>query len=195
MVEQVENALQQVTPPPVNGNDINSALYSEIGGSDRVSMGLSGLTGCTALIVMSEQAVYFGHFWETPSFESPEDFRDQVTNLLNNGRNENADVQNSLASHANAFRDVRGGSAFIIWPDPTEYDYTDMINQLSAQVNTITGITPVLVEYSPEDFDADDSFKALGRALYQYDPEARGVDPRRGFRFIHEYANEGIHFF
>lgn len=195
MVEQVEAALQQVTPNPADEVDINSALYSEIGGSDPVSMGLAGLTGCTALIVMSERAVYFGHFWETLSFESPEDFQDQVINLLNNGRNEDAEVQNSLAAHADDFNGVPGSSAFIIWPAPDDFDYTDMINQLSAEVNRITGITPRLVQYAPENFDDDDSGKALGRALYQYDPAAQDGDPKRGFRFIHEYANEGIHFF
>lgn len=81
----------------------------------------------------------------------------------------------------------------------TSVDYTALNTKFQAEVQKLTGITATMTTYVPD--DAEDN-KALGRALYQYDPQAQAPDPmnpddkgKRGFRFIHEYQNEGTTFF
>ncbi|KAL8862663.1 MAG: hypothetical protein Q9178_001161 [Gyalolechia marmorata] len=110
----------------------------------------------------------------------------------------------SLKAHAADCKDQPSTSAWILYPeayevedadgDTQEVDYKDMNTRLQQAVAKLTGITPTMVEYSP----TEDNDKALGRSLYQYDPKARQEDddePVRGFRFIHEYKDEGLHFF
>ncbi len=55
-----------------------------------------------------------------------------------------------------------------------------------------------MTEYTPDEASTN---TALGRTLYQYDSNAQDADandpdlPVRGFRFNHEYKDEGIHHF
>lgn len=226
MIEQVESAATDVVPDPYqNGDtldDINSGQFRKIGGTDYtkdpVTIGLGRkkddegnpirLTGCTALIVMSEKAVWFGHLWETLAYDVPDEvFQNEVIDFINNGGTQNPDEQQSLAAHADDFKDQAGASAWILYPvadDVIEDDgstkpvyYKDKNTKLQQEVFKLTGITATMTEYTPN--DATDT--ALGRSLYQYDPNARAADPNdpnlpvRGFRFIHENNDEGIHFF
>lgn len=76
MVDAVDLAATDLIPDQVNGDDINSGNFFTIGGTDYktdpVTIGLGAktgtdgkpirLTGCTALIVMSDKGVWFGHF-------------------------------------------------------------------------------------------------------------------------------------
>ena len=221
MVEQVDSADADVVPDPFqNGDeldDINSGQYREIGDAP-VSLGLGAkkgdddvpirLTGCTALIVMSEKAVWFGHFWETLAYDGPDEvFQNEVIKFINDGGTQNPDEQQSLAAHADKFRDQPGASAWILYPEADDVieedgstshvDYTDKNTKLQEEVLKLTGITATMTTYTPD----DNSNTALGRSLYQYDPNARAPDPDdpdlpvRGFRFIHDYTDEGIHFF
>lgn len=228
MVTQVESAATDVVADGVqNGDevdDINSGQFFKIGGTDYtkdpVTIGLGRkkkkpddednirLTGCTALIVMSEKAVWFGHLWETLSYDSTDEvFQQQVIDFINNGGTQNPNEQQSLKAHADDFKGVNGASAWILYPvgdDVYENDesttfvyYKDKNTKLQQAVKDLTGITATMTEYTP----SDDNNKALGRSLYQYDPQARAPDPdkpdqpTRGFRFIHEHNNEGTHFF
>ncbi|KAK4694243.1 hypothetical protein P7C71_g3302, partial [Lecanoromycetidae sp. Uapishka_2] len=222
MVTQVNSATNNVVPGPVNGDDINSANYFQISGrtpaKDAISIGLGKngpdgnpvrLTGCTALIVMSEKGVYFGHFWETLSYGTNDLFQSKVIDLINNGGKDNPNVQQSLKSHKGTFKNQKGASAWILAPVPddlengdgteTPSDYSSYNTQIQTLVQSLTGITATITTYTP---DTGDDTKALGRALYQYDPQAQAPDPKNpddkgkaGFRFIHEYVNEGTHFF
>lgn len=222
MVEQVELAAYDVVPDPYNGDDINSGQFRKIGGTDYtkdpVTLGLGRkkddqgnpirLTGCTALIVMSEKAVWFGHFWETLAYDGPHEvFEHEVIDLINNGGTQNPDEQQSLAAHADDFKDQAGTSAWILYPvadeveeedgSTTQVNYREKDTRLQEEVFRLTGIMATMTEYTPD----DNPNTALGRALYQYDPNARDADPNnpdlpiRGFRFIHEYTDEGIHYF
>lgn len=225
MVEQVLAADADVVPDSYqNGDeldDINSGLYRELGDAP-VSLGLGAktgddgdpirLTGCTALIVMSEKAVWFGHFWETLAYYGTDEvFQNEVINFINNGGTQNPDEQQSLAAHADSFRDQPAASAWILSPEADEVyededkktkiivDHTDKNKKLQEEVLKLTGITATFTTYKSDEFD--DTNGALGRSLYQYDPVARASDPNdpdlpvRGFRFIHDYTDEGIHFF
>lgn len=57
MVDQTEAAEQQVIIDTGDEDNINTALFSVLG-ADPINIGLSGLCGCSGLIVMSEVAVY-----------------------------------------------------------------------------------------------------------------------------------------
>ncbi|KAL8728032.1 MAG: hypothetical protein Q9181_005488 [Wetmoreana brouardii] len=226
MVEQVQSAATDVVLDPYqNGDkkdDINSGQFRKIGGTDYTkdpdTLGLGRkedddgnpirLTGCTILIVMSEKAVWFGHFWETLAYDvSDEVFQKEVIYFIKKGGWQNPDEQQSLAAHADDFKDQAGASAWILYPvaddvledDGTtnHVDYKDKNTKLQHEVLELTGITATMTEYTPDEA----TNTALGRSLYQYDPNARAPDPNnpdlpvRGFRFIHEYKDEGIHFF
>lgn len=225
MVGQVKSAATDVIADPIQDGDeeedINSAQFFQVGGTaytkDPVTIGLGRktdkngnpirLTGCTALIVMSEKAVYFAHLWETLAYDSTDEvFDTHVIDFINNGGTQNPDEQQALKAHADDFKDQGGSSAWILYPvqdDVFEDDgnlknvyYKDKNTKLRDEVWKLTGITATMTEYTPS--DKDDT--ALGRHLYQYDPNARAADendpdaPVRGFRFIHEYVNEGTHF-
>lgn len=223
MADQVNSAATDVVPDGVNDGgpdggiivDINSGNYFQIGGTDSakdpVTIGLGAkkdvdgkpirLTGCTDLIVMSQKAVWFGHFWETLSYGDNEIFQTQVLDFLTSDGNQNSDVQQSLSAHADDFKDQPSASAWIVYPvaddidngdgTTTPADYKNMNTKLQDELKQLTGIMATMTLYTPSDASAG----ALGRALYQYDPEVQAEDPKRGFRFIHEYANEGTTFF
>jgi hypothetical protein len=214
MVNQVKDAHIDVIPAPVRGRDINSGLFFEIGGSDPVTIGLGAmqdnvkkpilLKGCTAIIVMSQKAVWFGHFWETLSYgHGKRVFKRKVLDFLNHGDTDNPEMQQSLAAHAAAFRGQPSASAWILWPAPDEIDlgggkmdfedYSEETAKAKDEILKLTGITATAFMY-PTKPDSEIE-TALGRALYQYDPQAQENDPKRGFRFIHERTNEGITYF
>ena len=77
MRDHVAAASIDGVPALVNGDDINSGIYHEIGGNTPAySVGLGNtrykpkdnpirLTGCTLLAVMSQKAMWIGHFWES----------------------------------------------------------------------------------------------------------------------------------
>ncbi|KAL8876697.1 MAG: hypothetical protein Q9198_005153 [Flavoplaca austrocitrina] len=210
VVEQVDLAATEVIPDPVDGDDINSEHFRKIGGKDytkdSVTLGLGRkkddervpirLKGCTALIVISEKAVWFGHLWETLSYDVP-----------NEVFKKNPEEQQSLKAHADDFKNQPGASAWRLYPvgDEVEEDdgtmkfvyYKDKNTKLQQEVFKLTGIMAKMTEYTP----SEETELALGRALYQYSPLARDADPDnpdlpvRGFRFIHERNNGGIHFF
>ena len=125
MVEQVLAAGADVVPDPYQNDDefddINSGLYREIGDA-LVSLGLGAkegddgdpirLTGYTALIVMSEKAVRYAHFWETLASGGPDEvFQSHVIKFINNGGTQNPDEQQSPAAYADSFRDQPGAPA------------------------------------------------------------------------------------
>ena len=134
-------------------------------------------------------------------------FQSTVIDFINNGGRENPEEQHSLKAHSEDFRNQNGASAWILYPvgDDVEEDdgtmkfvyYKDKNTRLQQEVFKLTGIMATMTEYKP----SEETEKALGRALYQYSPIAREADPDepdlpvRGFRFIHEYKDEGIHFF
>ena len=215
IVKAVSGATLDIVPPDVNDKNINSGVFREIGGTgpdDGFSLGLGNskdeegkpirLTGCTTLIVMSQKAVWFGHFWEYLAYGGGKDlFEKQILGLINSGGTDNPDMQQSLAAHAADFRGQPSASAWIIQPaaddvengDGTEthQDYTDLNESLQNTVFALTGITAQIDDYTPD--DAQDT--ARGRAIYQYDPQAQANDPKRGFRYIWERNDQGITFF
>ncbi|KAK5001204.1 hypothetical protein LTR66_000082 [Elasticomyces elasticus] len=160
-----------------------TAVYSALGNS-AVSWAVKGMCGCTSLIVVSERAVYFTHYYENLAFCSgiegvPIKFKKLVLDALENGN----EHQESLRGHATDFRDQRGLAAFIMTPteeDGVKLDYRKRVKQLKEKVNDIIGITPEVVPYKPIDCTDEDVLgtNALGTALFQFDPRQNEMDPR-----------------
>lgn len=81
------------------------------------------------------------------------------------------------------FKDRAGISAWILYPvadDFFEEDgstvhvyYKEKNTKLQQEVLRLTGITATVTEYTPNDA----TYTALGRHLYEYDPNARRPDP------------------
>lgn len=221
IVNHVNSATLDIVAPDKDGKNINSGVFRKIGGtdvSDGFSLGLGAsknenndpirLTGCTSLIVMSQKAVWFGHFWEYLAYGGGNDlFETQIMGLINNGGKENPDMQQSLQAHAEDFRGQASASAWIIQPEKddvlnkdgteTEQDYTDLNTKLQNVVFVFTGIKAQIDNYVPDKV----STTARGRALYHYDPQAQTKDPKdpkdskRGFRYIWERNDQGITYF
>ena len=97
MRDHVAAASIDGVPALVNGDDINSGIYHEIGGNTPAySVGLGNtrykpkddpirLTGCTLLAVMAQKAVWIGHFWESLSYGDQSNFKIRVLDMLDNG--------------------------------------------------------------------------------------------------------------
>ena len=171
MIRAVSSATQDIVAANVNGNDINSGVYREIGGTDPTegfSLGLGNTTnargdfirlkGCTTLIVMSQRAVWFGHFWEDLSYAGGDSlFRKTVLDLLYNGGTDNPDMQQPLMAHADNFRGQASASAWIIQPVPGDVipddgttlfqDHDDQNTLLQNTVFEMTGITAHIHAY------------------------------------------------
>ncbi|KAH8433389.1 uncharacterized protein LDX57_011023 [Aspergillus melleus] len=52
----------------------DTAIYEEFKDHKSISIGTSGLCGCTVLVIISREAVYMAHYWENISFAPDEDW-------------------------------------------------------------------------------------------------------------------------
>lgn len=160
-----------------------TAVYSSLA-EQAVNWAVKDMCGCSALIVVSEKAMYFTHYFENLAFcgtkEAPSNFKREVLDALDNG----AVNQESLAGHSADFRDQPGLGAFIMTPTTeksSSLKYRIKVQQLQGKVNDIVGITPKIISYKPEDcaFSEILGTNALGAALFQYDPNQRQEDPKK----------------
>lgn len=129
-----------------------TAVYSPLGNS-QVNWVVKEMCGCSALIVVSERAIYFAHYFEDLAFcdtrAKPSNFKREVLDALDNGKPH----QESLAAHSEEFKHQPGLAAFIITPTTTRSSallYKAKIDQLKNKVNSIIGIIPDLISYVPE---------------------------------------------
>lgn len=160
-----------------------TAVYSPLGNS-QVNWAVKEMCGCSALIVVSERAMYFTHYFEDLAFcgtrAKPSNFKREVLDALDNGTTH----QESLAAHSAEFQRQPGLAAFIITPTTTSSPallYKAKIDQLKNKVNSIIGIIPDVISYVPEDYEASTVLgtNALGTALFQYDPNHQATNPKK----------------
>lgn len=166
----------------VTDDTSSTAVHSVLNG-DAVNWAVKEMCGCSALIVVSESAMYFTHYFENLAFcgtrAQPSNFQREVLNALDNG----ATNQESLAAHQAEFRNQPGLAAFIMTPTTTKsaaLQYRVKIDQLKNKVNSIIGIVPTVISYVPQDCETSTELgtNALGTALFQYDPNHQGTAPR-----------------
>lgn len=166
----------------VTDDTTSTAVHSVLNGNT-VNWAVKEMCGCSSLIVVSESAMYFTHYFENLAFcgtsKQPSNFRREVLDALDNG----ATNQESLAAHEAEFRNRPGLAAFIMTPTTTKsaaLQYRKKIDELKDKVNSIIGIVPAVISYVPEDCESSTVLgtNALGTALFQYDPNHQGTDPR-----------------
>ncbi|KAL9089222.1 MAG: hypothetical protein Q9165_005790 [Trypethelium subeluteriae] len=213
-----------------NGNaDIvpNNAWFRQLGDTE-VNLGVESFSGCITLVVMSEQAVYYTHFFEDTSFptqdsgtpQQPVDdfggFQGNVVDLLDNGRSDYTapnlptQIQESLKSHQSSFQNQPGLNAVLfvgkitdtdLWPDGQPM-YQDSINTILPQVEGYIGVSPQVVEYVMQSNDVDPPPKfnvknkdttALGKAIFQYNPNSGNGPTHKAYRLLLERNQQVYH--
>lgn len=91
----------------------STAVHSLLDGN-QVNWAVKKMCGCSVLIVVSERAMYFTHYFENLAFcgsrEEPSNFKHEVLDALDNG----ATNQESLAAHSVEFGGQPGLAAFIM---------------------------------------------------------------------------------
>lgn len=163
-------------------------------GANSFDFGMSGLCGCTLLLIVSETHVMGFHFYETLAFddtvkegdENTADFQGNCLNFLQ-GSNANAHTEGpSLFQNRNNFP-AGETKAYIMSPEYRKKKlYGPQVDQIVARVNSIIGVSPTKLWYVPVDSKVDESRPRplldteRGRALYQYDVD-NGV---RSHRFL-----------
>lgn len=160
---------------------------------------LVNMCGCTGLVVVSEKAVFFAHYFENLAFcgspTEPSDFRTEVLEALGNGN----EFHPSLNSLAGQFKGQRGLGAFIMTPTKRSKDsktalYAEKVERLRRKVKSIIGIRPEVVLYNPEhSLGGVLGTNALGTALFQYDPDQRKNDPKKLVKVWIERKNVHTH--
>lgn len=155
-----------------------TAVYSVLG-EEPVSWAVKEMCGCSALIVVSEKAVYVTHYFEDLAFcgtnDRPANLKREILDPLEHG----ALNHRSLAGHAVDFRDQAGLAAFIMTPtkeDSGALQYEGSIRKLKDKVNSLIGMVPTVIPYKAEDCDYSRELgtNALGTGLFQYDPQRQG---------------------
>lgn len=178
----------------IHAYTISTATYYPFK-NEAMSLAVSGLCGCTTLVIVSRQAVYFGHYFENLSFDpdrgvphghNPEAaFQNTVLNGLRSGvlNAQGGWDQDSLTAHAAAFR---GGKAFLIIPSVGLNDnrdpYRDKWNRMKTTVQQIIpgGIDIKEVLYDPlKDTSPLLETTYRGKVLFKYDPQEQKNTPRR----------------
>ncbi|KAF2265450.1 hypothetical protein CC78DRAFT_567598 [Lojkania enalia] len=167
-------------------------------GQESFDFGMSGLCGCTLLVIVSNTHIYGGHYFEDlafddtnenadpPKTENTADFQGQVINFLSNGGNgrKHGTEGPRLAGLQNEFP-VDQTKAYIMAPARgTKLLYEDLVNQMADHVQTLIGTRPIIKPYVPVDqaVDATRPRPLLdterGRLLYQLDVD-NGVRTQR----------------
>lgn len=187
------NALEAVRGQP-NGimfkDDRCTSRLKELGQTS-FDFGMSGLCGCTLLIIVSNTHIYGGHYFEDlafddtdknadpPKLDNTADFQGHVINFLRNGgNNRKRGTEGPALAGQQANFPPADTRAYIIAPaksSATVLFYPDLVNQMAAEVNRIIGVTPTIQKYTPVD-PAKDAQKPRpildterGRLLYQLD--------------------------
>ncbi|KAI9861756.1 MAG: hypothetical protein M1813_005105 [Trichoglossum hirsutum] len=166
----------------------NSAVFRDLRTAVApVNIGIVGLCGCTALLIVHPDAVYFAHYFEDLSFQAnpgdpPANFQANVINFLNNG----LPGYDSLVQHTALFNSDET-RIFLMSPRRTAstYLYNVEITQLKARVAAIlpNAQVPTELPYKPLNMGSSTDqtlmdTTALGRALFEWDPNAGAPQTR-----------------
>ncbi|KAK0105327.1 hypothetical protein ONS95_004292 [Cadophora gregata] len=190
---------------PSTQSDFNTAVFEDIGGDTAKSLGLNGLSGCSALIIASRSGVYIAHYFESLSFSpdpewikeyGSEDacFEATVVRGLKEGIPGRGRIkkpqQVSLAANAEKLRSGAGLRAYLIGP---RLDYNDNPNTYKPKFSMIKKVVgEIIPELKPRGgrwtdirYDAlDGQSKELrttpaGKFLFKYDPDHGRKDAKK----------------
>jgi hypothetical protein len=144
------------------------------------SWSLTGLYGCTSVIVMSRKRMYMTHIWEHPTMALPGNMQAQALGPLRNGDNGTPGLQQFVGPGGD-FENTPENKVriYIITPLPIFNEpnqprdvslFPDQVGQIEALLTQILGrddtVTLRYVKTGPD----PDFKRASGRVFIQYDP-------------------------
>ena len=161
-----------------NGDGIPSSAQFPFGRIED-NFGVSGLHGCTSVIVVSETAVWISHFWEDPGFTKGQArFQQDVLKFLSRGAGDgtgSANIMPGLNQNIN-FLASRNPTIIIMTPRHRDgrsgnLQYPELIDQVKAQLDSVLpNIRKEVIDYvRATDTDHLEN-SPTGKALIQYDP-------------------------
>lgn len=135
---------------------------------------VTGLIGCTTVVIIGEGGCWVSHHWESPSFLNEENlFQDQVITPINNG---DGDRMPSPFASTGDGQSLASGTNIQIFistpknPDDGAFLYDEKINKI---VSTLTGdgkaFAGATVTKRGYVKQQPDRFRARGKVLIQYD--------------------------
>ena len=152
-------------------------------------MSVTGLYGCSSVVVLSKNGIYMSHLWEEPSFtpyDTPYDkarFDNQILQALKNGDGPRMPGLLALSQHGGIFAPNSEPSTFIITPsfalprDKPLWRYPRQVIQtkrlLKSMIETPAGqVEPTVLTYFPQrdPYDPHQRNRVSGKILFQYDP-------------------------
>lgn len=138
------------------------------------------LWGCTAVLVMSDRAIWLAHFWEGPSFQSRERFNvDVIWTTEHGGGTNNFPRLGQSAVQGGPFGPDAKWRQMIVfssldrdYPQPNTYKHGEKIRVLEATLRRIVPNTDVKpLYYQPPQWEDQIGINARqGNLLVQYDP-------------------------
>lgn len=178
---------------------VSTALFERLI-NERLDMAVTGLWGCTSVIVVSKKGVYMSHFWEGDLKDFERAFNPVVRSLLfGNG----VRIPRILAFREMFFDPesepatiiVTPRKSPIVWkrndgsspdeiqqPLPGELQYPDTIRKLKAILQiqfkdpVSNPIVPIIVDYIADKNKKTRENNVSGKVLFQYDP-VQGMFP------------------
>ncbi|KAI9884119.1 MAG: hypothetical protein M1823_004090 [Watsoniomyces obsoletus] len=176
MNTRTKSVFNLVTNVP-GGDEMSSGKHAVLPPSNVLHRAVRTMCGCSSLIIFSEKAVFFTHYWENLAFEQgpgepPADLKREVLDPLERGRGQ---VHDSLKDNADKYKNQPGLVAFLMTPKAELGNgvlYPAQVVQIINKVNELIGIKPTTVMYDPLDSsDAKLGTDARGTALFQFDPK------------------------
>ena len=168
------------------GKGISTALYEPLLDAV-VNMAVTGLYGCSSVVVLSKKGIYMSHFWERPSFTGAKAVCDrQVLQPLKDGDGPQMPGLLALSQDNGIFAPSSEPATFIItprkaldWDDPddTRPQYPSQVDRIKALLKSLIGgpagsVEPTVLTYiaqrDPEDPHRKN--RVSGKILFQYDP-------------------------
>ena len=142
---------------------------------------VSGLEGCTAVVIIGEKGCWISHFWQAPSFEADDaTFQDQVIHSIEQGDNGNVNMKSPFAGGTGTrIPELADGDLgfqpelWILTPvgdGGVGYLFDTRVGQIEQALvgagRAFAGIAPQRVSYVP--LHPPDANSARGKVLIQY---------------------------
>ena len=188
------NYVQSLAPIWINQLGPVSAQWFEYPSSIPSAIGVKGVYGCTAVLVVSEKGVYIAHIWENPVFvdhgSNPTDdnsFTINAFNSLRDGTEYAQSVTGLIGTDQNpgVLNAIYAPKVFVLTPFTTDWDrqnfgisttlrYQRRVQELAQKITSIvpgSGGTGIVLGYTRTTRQASSQEPGIaGRAILEIDP-------------------------
>ena len=165
-----------------------STGFAKALGNQRLDAAVTGLFGCTSVIVASQAGVWMSHFWEIPSFRATQEtwgkartapdianFNEQVINQMQNGGPDIPGLRQFTAVGGQFAANQRPAWVIVTPRDSSgvagSWKYDPEVTQIKSVLeNIFPDVPPIIKDYQPKPSQTDQDETATGKILFQYDP-------------------------